>query len=123
MVLDAFRHLRDHAGILRHQIIAAHARHAREAGGDDHHIGTGNGGIIARADHVRIKPIHRAGLHEVQRLARGNAGEDIEHHDVAKFLETNEVSQSAADITGADQSNFLAGHVASLNLAWKTPDS
>jgi hypothetical protein len=33
------------------------------------------------------------------------------------------MSQSAADITGADQSNFIAGHVASLNLAWKTPVS
>jgi hypothetical protein len=72
---------------------------------------------------MRIKPIHRAGLHEIERLARGNTGEDIEHHDVTKFLETNEVSQSAADITGADQSNFLAGHVASLNLVWKTPVS
>jgi hypothetical protein len=43
--------------------------------------------------------------------------EAARHHDVAKFLETNEVSQSAADITGADQSNFLAGHVASLTLS------
>ena len=45
------------------------------------------------------------------------AREDIEHHDVAEFLETNEMGQCTADITGADQSNFLAGHVASLPLS------
>jgi hypothetical protein len=56
-------------------------------------------------------------LHQVQRLACGDAREDIEHHDVAEFLETNEMGQCTADITGADQSNFLAGHVASLTLS------
>ena len=111
--LDAFRDLADHAGILGQQVIARHARHAGEAGGDDDDIRARDGAVVARAGHVAVEAVHRAGLHDVERLARRDAREDIEHHHIAELLEPDQVGERAADIAGADEGDLLAGHARS----------
>src|SRR5262249_46518787 len=62
------------------------------------------------ADIARIEAVDRGGLRDIEGLALGHALGDVEHHDVAQFLEANEVSQRSADLTGANQSNLVACH-------------
>ena len=52
----------------------------------------------------------KAGLHNVERLAGGDAGEDVEHDDIAQFLQADQMGERAADVAGAHQGNLLAGH-------------
>ncbi len=42
------------------KIVAAHARLARHAGGDDHDIGAGNRAVIIRTGEMREKPCSAA---------------------------------------------------------------
>jgi hypothetical protein len=49
-------------------------------------------------------------LHDVERLARGDAAEHVEQHDVAQLLEPDKVGERAADIAGADEGDLVAGH-------------
>jgi len=68
------------------QIVAAHAGLAREAGGDDHNIGTAGGRVIVRAGHRHVVALHRARLGDVQALALRNAFHDIHEHHVGQFF-------------------------------------
>ena len=110
MRLDALGDAGDHAGVLGQQVIAAHARHAREAGGDDHHVGAGNGGIIGAAGHHAVEPVDRAGLHQVERLAGGHATEHVKHDDVPELFQPDQVGERAADVTGANEGDLVASH-------------
>ena len=110
LVADAVGDLGDHAGILADQVVARHAGGAREAGGDDHHVGALDGGIIRTACHHRVETLDRAGLHDVERLARRHAAEHVEQDDVAQFLQSDQMGERAADIAGADEGDLAAGH-------------
>ena len=59
---------------------------------------------------LRVEAVDRRGLRDVERLALRNAFGDVEHHDVAEFLQADEMSERAADLTGADQGNLVARH-------------
>ena len=59
---------------------------------------------------MRVEAVDRRGLRDVERFALRHALGDIEHHNVAKLLQANEVSQRSADLTGANQSNLVARH-------------
>ncbi len=59
---------------------------------------------------MRIKALDRRRLHEVERLALGDAFGDVEQHHVAELFETNEMRERAADLAGADQCNLWACH-------------
>ena len=89
-----------------------------DAGGDDEDVGAGDVGIIVRALEVRVEAVDRAGLRDVERLALGNALDDVEQDDVAQFLLRREVSEGAADHSGADERDFLASHWANVFLCW-----
>ena len=110
LALMPCRHLGDHAGVLADQVVARHAGRAREAGGDDHHIGALDRRVVGAAGHQRVEPVDRAGLHDVERLAGRHAAEHVEQHDVAEFLQADQMSERAADIAGADQGDLVAGH-------------
>ena len=75
---DAVGQLRDHAGVLGHQVVAAHPRRAREPGGDDHDIAALDRRLVSAASHVGVEVVHRAGLHNIDGLARGDAAEEVE---------------------------------------------
>jgi hypothetical protein len=62
------------------------------------------------AGEMRIEPVDRGRLGDIERLALWHALGDIEHHDIAQFLQADEVSQRSADLTGANQSNLVARH-------------
>ena len=110
-VFDPLRHLGDHAGVLADQVVADHARRAREAGGDDHHVGALDRRVVGTAGHQRIETVDRARLHDVERLAGRDAAEHVEQHDVAEFLQTDKMGKRTANVAGADQGDLVAGHL------------
>ena len=63
------------------------------------------------ADQLRVEAVDRRGLREVERLALRDALGDVEQRDVAELLETDEVSERAADLAGSDQCNLGTRHV------------
>ncbi len=58
-----------------------------------------------------LETVDRRGLHEVERLALGDAFGDVEQHDVAELLEADEMGERAADLAGTDQCNLGTRHV------------
>src|SRR5215831_4376193 len=49
-------------------------------------------------------------LHEVERLALGDAFGDVEQHDVAELFEANKMGERAANLAGTDQCNLGTRH-------------
>ncbi len=92
------------------QIVAAHARLAGDAGGDDADVGARDVGIVGRAFQLGVEIVDRAGLGNVERLTFGDALRDVEQDDVAKLPHRGEVGERSADHSGADQRDLLAGH-------------
>ena len=62
------------------------------------------------AGQLGVEAVDRGGLGDVERLALRNALRDIEHHDIAKFFQSDEMSERPSDLTGADQANLVARH-------------
>ena len=110
VLLDARTHGLHDRGVDADQVVAAHARLAGDAGGDDADIGATDGGVAVRALHVGIKAFDGARFSDVQGLALGNAVDDVEKHYVAQFLEADQMGQRAPDVTGADERDFVACH-------------
>jgi hypothetical protein len=123
--LDAFAHRRHHLEVDAQQVVAAHARLARHAGGDDHHIGAGDIGVTVGAPEFGVEAVHRTGLAEIQRLALRQAFHDVEDHHIAQFLQGHQMGQRAADLSTANESDFPARHgkflekIAGLPNPWK----
>ena len=110
MRLDARADRVHHLEIDAEQIVAAHARLARHAGGDDDDVGAGDRRVVARARELGVEALDRAGFGEIERLALRNAVDDVEQDDVAQLLHRREMSQRAADLSGSDQCDLLARH-------------
>ena len=108
--LDAGADLLHHLEIDAQEIVAAHAGLARHAGGDDADLGVVERLIGIGAGEMRVEAVDRGGLRDIERFALRHALGDIEHHDIAQFLQADEVSQRSADLTGANQSNLVARH-------------
>ena len=107
---DAFAHRFHDLEVDAEQVVAAHARLARHAGGDDAHIGAGDVGIVVGALEDGVEALGRTGFGDVQRLALGGAFRDVEQHDIAEFLDRGEMGERAADLTGADEGDLGSGH-------------
>jgi hypothetical protein len=120
MLLDALADGLHDLEVDAEQIVAAHARLARHAGGDDDHIGAGDVGIVVRALEIGVEALDWTALRNVESLALRNALGDVEQDDVAHFLLCGEVGQRAADHAGADEGDFLASHgrAWSLSCVW-----
>src|SRR5690348_16406102 len=108
--LDAGADLLHHFEIDAEQIVAAHAGLARHAGGDDADVGAVDGLVAVGARELGVEVVDRRGLRNIERLALRHTFDDVEHDHVAKLLEADEVGERAADLAGADQSDFLTRH-------------
>src|SRR6185437_3986817 len=110
VLLDAGADLLHHLEIDAEQIVTAHSRLARHAGGDDADVGAIDCFVAVGAGEMRIEFVDRRGLRDIQRLALRDTLHDVEHDDVAELLETDEVGERAADLASADQRNFVTRH-------------
>ena len=70
---------------------------------------------------LALKPSIGTGLGQIQRLALGQAFHDVEHHHIAQFLESDQMGERAADLSAADQGDFLARHGKVLCLRSEKP--
>ena len=110
MLADARADRLHDLGVGADQVVAAHARLARHARGDDDDVGPGDRRIVRRAGQAGVEALDRRGLGEVQRLALRHAFNDVEQHDIAQLLEAGEQGQRAADLAGADQGDLVSSH-------------
>ncbi len=110
MGLNALAHSLHDLRIDADQIIAAHARFARNTGGDDDHIRPFQVRIVIGARHFCIKPFNRGGLCDVQRLALRHAVNNVENNNVTQLLQTSQKRQGSANISRANQRNLVPCH-------------
>ena len=108
--LDAGADLLHHLEVDAEQIVAAHARLARHAGGDDADRSAFDGLVGIGAGELGVEALDRRRLHEVERLALGDALDDVEQDDVAELLEADQERERAADLASADQCNLVTRH-------------
>ena len=95
--------------VIGHQeIVAAHARFAREAGGDDRDIGVRGRLVIVGARDHHVIALNRAGLQQVERLTLRNAFHHVDQDDIGKFFIGNAQRAIRADISGAHNRDFLS---------------
>jgi hypothetical protein len=92
------------------QVVAAHAGLARHAGGDDDHVRALDCRVVVCPDVSGVEAVNRGGFRNVQALALWDALRNVEEHDVAELLQADEMSERAADLSGADQRDLLASH-------------
>ena len=59
---------------------------------------------------MRVKPVDRRGLRDIERFALRHAFGDVEHHHIAQLLQADEVGQRAADLTGTNQGDLVTRH-------------
>ena len=67
-------------------------------------------GVPRKPGMSRDEAVDRRGLGDIERFALRHTLGDVEHHDVAEFFQADQVSQRAADLAGANQSNLVARH-------------
>ena len=65
--------------------------------------------VIADRDFI-VDTLDRRGLRDVEALALRDTFRDVEHDDVAEFLEPDQMGERAADHTRADEGNLVACH-------------
>ena len=94
--------------VRQQKIVAAHARLAREPGGDDHDVGIRRGTVIVRAGDGDVVAFHRPGLHQVEAFALRNAFGDVHEDDIAQFLFRRPNGTVGADVTGANDCKLIS---------------
>ena len=108
VLLDLLGDRLDDAGIRVEQIVARHARLARDAGGDDDDVGARRLVVAVRADDARVEAFDRRRLPLVESLALRDALDDVDHDDGARQLLLRDALRSRrADIARADDRDFV----------------
>ena len=110
ILLDAFADRLHHLEVDAQQVVAAHPRLARDTGGDDADIGTGDVGVVVGALQRGVEALGRTRLRDVQRLALRRALGDIEQDDIAQFLHRSQMRQRAANLSRTDKCDLGSGH-------------
>jgi hypothetical protein len=96
--------------VLRHQVVAAHARLAGEARRDDHDVRAGRIRVVVRAGHARVVADDGGCLGEVEALALRQALHDVDEHDIGESRLGDPLGGRGTDIAGADDGNLVTRH-------------
>ena len=100
----------DDARVLGQQVVAAHARLARQAGGDHDDVGAGRVRVVVGAHDPHVVAHDRRRLRHVQRLALGQALDDVDEDDVREPRLSDALRGGRADVAGADDGDLGMGH-------------
>jgi hypothetical protein len=122
---DAVRRVLDHLlGDLLHdlvvhveQIVAAHARLARQSRGDHDDVRPGALGVVAGTEHPRVGPVNRTGLEHVERHPGGLLIGNIDNDDVGELLVRDAAGYGGTDVPRSPDHGYFAIHVRSLKLS------
>jgi hypothetical protein len=100
------------------EIVAAHARLARHARGDDDHVRPGAHRVVVAADDLAVRPDDGAALGDVQ----GDAGRlvlgDVDDDDVGEVALGDDARGGHADVAGAAYDCDFALHVCGSREVW-----
>jgi hypothetical protein len=109
MGLDALAHGLHDLEVDAQKVVAAHARLAGDAGGDDADVGTRDVGVGVRAGQPASN-LSEGRIRRCRAPCPGGALGDVEEHDVAELLDRGEVGERSADLSRADEGDLRSGH-------------
>src|SRR5690606_3713150 len=90
------------------QVLAAHARLARDARRHDDDVGAGGGIVAVRTEHAGVEAFDGRGLPLVQALPLPHTLHDVDHDDLAGELAAGEtLSRGRTDVAGPHHRNLL----------------
>ena len=97
----------DDRGVLGEQVVAAHARLARQAGRDYADIRPGGVGVIIRPAHAGIEEVDGRRLLHIERFALGQALDDIDQDDFPDHVfSCDAVGDCRADVSGSNDGDL-----------------
>ncbi len=119
MLFDLLRHLLDDIGVGANEVVATHPRLARDAGGDDDHLRSGNRSVVVRAHHAGIEALDGRRFPLVEAFALRDALDDIDEDDSAgEFFFGKALSGGGTDIPGANDGDFGEHGAGKLMSMW-----
>src|SRR5690606_8941551 len=92
------------------QVVARHARLAREARGHDHEVRARDRLVAVRARHLGVRSEQGCALGDVERLALRHALDHVEEHHVAELAIGDLLGEHAADVAGSDEPDLRPSH-------------
>ena len=97
----------DDARVLGEEVVAAHARLAREAGRDDADVGALGQRVVAAAGELGVELVDGGGLPEVEGLALRDPLLDIDEDDLVRHVFAGDaLCDGRAHVAGADDGDF-----------------
>ena len=105
--------------LIADEIVAAHARFAGDAGGNNDDVRILDTGVGISARDLGIETFNGRRFDQVEGFPLRSSFHDIEKNDVTELFESSEMGKGAADIAGADEGDFVAGHECFRKLLWK----
>ncbi len=106
VLLHVVGHIADDFGVLEEEVVAAHARLARQTAGDDDDVRARVIGGIVRALDVAVEVFQAGRLQHVEGLALRHALDDVVQDDVAQFLFGQALRCGSPDKTGSDDTDL-----------------
>ena len=119
VLFDPGADLLHHLDVDADEVVAAHARLAWHAGGDDAHVGTLNISISIGAAELAVEALDGAGLGNIERFALRETFGDVENDDVAQLFQPDQVRKRPTDHATANQGDLRARHPVQLPLIYK----
>jgi hypothetical protein len=110
---DVLGALLDDLGVGVQEIVAAHPRLARDAGGDDDDVRARRVLVVVRPDHSRVGALDRPGLHHVEALALRHALDYVDERHVRELAVGDPLRQRRAHVAAADDRYFSIHEISS----------
>jgi hypothetical protein len=96
--------------VLREEVVPAHAGLPGEAGGHDDDVGPGGRLVVVGAGDPAVVAVHRPRLQEVQRLALGQALDDVRQDDVGQLPLDDVLRGRGAHVASPDHRHLRSRH-------------
>ena len=90
------------------QVVAAHARLARNTGRDHDDVRVRGVGVVVGPDDERIALLDGHGFEQVEPLALGHAFDDVDQYHIGQLFGGDPVRGSGAHVSRTDYGHFLA---------------
>jgi len=110
MLFDCRADVAHDLGVDLEKIVAAHPGPARRPRCNDAAIGAFDILDVGTAEYLGIDAHYGCALGHIERLALGQAFDDVIQDYVAEFAQETQVRTGSAHVAGADEGNFSPSH-------------
>src|SRR5438034_428494 len=108
VLLDLLGHLFHDVGVGAHQVVAAHAGLARDAGRDDDQLAFRRRRVVVRAHDPGVEPLDRRGLPLIERFALRYTLDHVDEDDGAgELLLSEALGGGGAHVARADDGDLV----------------